>query len=134
MPAIQLSSSSTTDSVLPGSACCCDAAKQLLVASILQRYGILQLLPPFPSCVGLQLLLALKHPNIVRCKECFTSGSKLCIVMDWCSEGEQHCCRLHCCGICHTSNQLHTRLQRHAPASQQRRKRYPVPNGKRSTV
>ncbi|WIA14899.1 hypothetical protein OEZ85_001614 [Tetradesmus obliquus] len=35
-----------------------------------------------------KLLLALKHPNIVRCKECFTSGSKLCIVMDWCSEGD----------------------------------------------
>jgi serine/threonine protein kinase len=46
------------------------------------------------SLTVLQLLLALKHPNIVRCKECFTSGSKLCIVMDWCSEGEQHCCML----------------------------------------
>eukprot|EP00879_Flechtneria_rotunda_P025140 GHRR01026700.1.p1 GENE.GHRR01026700.1~~GHRR01026700.1.p1 ORF type:complete len:361 (+),score=125.75 GHRR01026700.1:367-1449(+) len=35
-----------------------------------------------------KLLMALKHPNIVRCKECFTSAQKLCIVMDWCSEGD----------------------------------------------
>jgi len=36
----------------------------------------------------LQLLMALNHPNIVRCVECFIANSKLCIVMDWCSEGE----------------------------------------------
>lgn len=36
----------------------------------------------------LQVLKALNHPNIVRCVECFTHQSKLCIVMDWCSEGE----------------------------------------------
>ena len=36
----------------------------------------------------LQLLMALNHPNIVRCKGCFSNGSKLCIIMDWCSEGE----------------------------------------------
>jgi serine/threonine protein kinase len=35
-----------------------------------------------------QLLMALKHPNIVSCKECFVHQSKLCIVMDYCSEGE----------------------------------------------
>ena len=35
----------------------------------------------------LQLLMALKHPNIVRCHECFTHLNKLCIVMEWCSEG-----------------------------------------------
>eukprot|EP00882_Tetradesmus_deserticola_P031878 GHRQ01036057.1.p1 GENE.GHRQ01036057.1~~GHRQ01036057.1.p1 ORF type:complete len:156 (+),score=22.39 GHRQ01036057.1:430-897(+) len=58
------------------------------------------------SCTVLQLLLALKHPNIVRCKECFPSGSKLCIVMDWCSEGEQRC-------ICSAAPWL----QMHAPAS-----------------
>ncbi len=42
---------------------------------------------PCSSCA--QLLMALKHPNIVRCIECFTAQSKLCIVMDWCSEGER---------------------------------------------
>ena len=31
--------------------------------------------------------MALKHPNIVRCVECFTHANKLCIVMDFCSEG-----------------------------------------------
>ncbi|KAL6750076.1 kinase-like domain-containing protein [Haematococcus lacustris] len=35
-----------------------------------------------------KLLMALNHPNIVRCTECFTHQSKLCIVMDWCSEGD----------------------------------------------
>lgn len=35
-----------------------------------------------------QLLMALNHPNIVRCVECFTFNNKLCIVMDYCSEGE----------------------------------------------
>lgn len=34
--------------------------------------------------------MALNHPNIVRCVECFTSNNKLCIVMDYCSEGV--CC------------------------------------------
>lgn len=36
---------------------------------------------------ALQLLMALNHPNIVRCTECFIHANKLCIVMDWCSEG-----------------------------------------------
>ncbi len=40
------------------------------------------------SCNRPQLLMALSHPNIVRCLECFTHQSKLCIVMDWCSEGD----------------------------------------------
>ena len=40
-----------------------------------------------PKCKP-QLLMALKHPNIVRCLECFTHANKLCIVMDWCSEGQ----------------------------------------------
>lgn len=35
-----------------------------------------------------KLLMALNHPNIVRCLECFTHMNKLCIVMDWCSEGD----------------------------------------------
>eukprot|EP00198_Chlamydomonas_reinhardtii_P011003 XP_001700340.1 predicted protein [Chlamydomonas reinhardtii] len=35
-----------------------------------------------------KLLMALNHPNIVRCIECFTHMNKLCIVMDWCSEGK----------------------------------------------
>ncbi|GLC38425.1 hypothetical protein PLESTB_001579500 [Pleodorina starrii] len=35
-----------------------------------------------------KLLMALNHPNIVRCLECFTHLNKLCIVMDWCSEGD----------------------------------------------
>ncbi|GFR44775.1 hypothetical protein Agub_g6107 [Astrephomene gubernaculifera] len=35
-----------------------------------------------------KLLMALNHPNIVRCIECFTHLNKLCIVMDWCSEGD----------------------------------------------
>ena len=39
-------------------------------------------------CLHTQLLKALNHPNIVRSVECFTSQNKLCIVMEWCSEGE----------------------------------------------
>ncbi|GLI70930.1 hypothetical protein VaNZ11_016024 [Volvox africanus] len=35
-----------------------------------------------------KVLMALNHPNIVRCIECFTHMNKLCIVMDWCSEGD----------------------------------------------
>ena len=35
--------------------------------------------------------MALKHPNIVRCLECFTHANKLCIVMDYCSEGDLYC-------------------------------------------
>eukprot|EP00983_Pelagomonas_calceolata_P094130 1157850-Pelagomonas_calceolata.AAC.14 len=38
------------------------------------------------ACIMMQLLMALNHPNIVRCVECFTANSKLCIVMDYCSE------------------------------------------------
>jgi NIMA (never in mitosis gene a)-related kinase len=43
--------------------------------------------------------MALNHPNIVRCTECFTHTSApgrqtLCIVMDYCSEGEWGC---DCC-------------------------------------
>ncbi len=34
------------------------------------------------------LLMAMKHPNIVRSFECFMHQNKLCIVMDYCSEGE----------------------------------------------
>lgn len=36
----------------------------------------------------MQLLMALDHPNIVRCHEAFVSEGKLCIVMDYCSQGE----------------------------------------------
>ncbi|KAG1679537.1 hypothetical protein FOA52_011139 [Chlamydomonas sp. UWO 241] len=35
-----------------------------------------------------KLLKALKHPNIVQCTDSFMHGNKLCIVMDWCSEGD----------------------------------------------
>jgi len=31
---------------------------------------------------------SLKHPNIVECTETFIEGGKLCIVMDWCQEGD----------------------------------------------
>lgn len=31
--------------------------------------------------------MALKHPNIVKCLDTFTHNNKLCIVMEWCSEG-----------------------------------------------
>ena len=34
------------------------------------------------------LLMALKHPNIVRSYDCFTWQNKLCIVMEFCSEGD----------------------------------------------
>ncbi len=34
-----------------------------------------------------QLLKASRHPIVVSCKECFTSDGKLCIVMEYCSEG-----------------------------------------------
>jgi serine/threonine protein kinase len=36
----------------------------------------------------LQLLMALDHPNIVRCSACFVNPTKVCIVLDYCSEGE----------------------------------------------
>lgn len=36
----------------------------------------------------LQVLQALHHPNVVSCKEAFVSGGKLCILMDYCSEGK----------------------------------------------
>lgn len=35
----------------------------------------------------LQVLQALHHPNVVSCKEAFVTGGKLCILMDYCSEG-----------------------------------------------
>lgn len=39
----------------------------------------------------MQVLQALHHPNVVSCKEAFISTGKLCILMDYCSEGkEQH--------------------------------------------
>lgn len=34
--------------------------------------------------------MALNHPNIVRCSEAYTYQNKLCIVMDYCSEGQLH--------------------------------------------
>ena len=37
----------------------------------------------------LQVLQALHHPNVVSCKEAFVTAGKLCILMDYCSEGEQ---------------------------------------------
>ncbi len=36
----------------------------------------------------LQLLLALRHPNVVYCKEAFRQDSMLYIVLEHCSEGE----------------------------------------------
>lgn len=36
----------------------------------------------------MQVLQALHHPNVVSCKEAFVTGGKLCILMDYCSEGE----------------------------------------------
>lgn len=44
--------------------------------------GALSMLPML-----LQVLQALHHPNVVSCKEAFTSLGKLIIVMDYCSEG-----------------------------------------------
>ncbi|KAG1653257.1 hypothetical protein FOA52_009202 [Chlamydomonas sp. UWO 241] len=35
-----------------------------------------------------QLLMALNHPNIVRCYDTFTEANKMCIVMELCSEGD----------------------------------------------
>uniref|UniRef100_A0A061QR26 non-specific serine/threonine protein kinase n=1 Tax=Tetraselmis sp. GSL018 TaxID=582737 RepID=A0A061QR26_9CHLO len=35
-----------------------------------------------------QLLKALKHPNIVSCQETFLERGILCIIMDYCSEGD----------------------------------------------
>ena len=37
---------------------------------------------------SLQVLQALHHPNVVSCKEAFVSSGKLCILMDYCSEGK----------------------------------------------
>lgn len=39
------------------------------------------------ACI-LQVLLMLNHSNIVSCVESFRHQGKLCIVMDFCSEGE----------------------------------------------
>ena len=38
-------------------------------------------------CLSGQVLLMLNHPNIVGCLESFRAQGKLCIVMDFCSEG-----------------------------------------------
>lgn len=38
--------------------------------------------------VALQVLLMLNHSNIVSCVESFRAQGKLCIVMDFCSEGK----------------------------------------------
>jgi serine/threonine protein kinase len=50
----------------------------------------------------LQVLQALHHPNVVSCKEAFVSGGKLCILMDYCSEGyckpESSSCTAPACG------------------------------------
>ncbi|DBB05985.1 TPA: hypothetical protein ACH3X3_009975 [Trebouxia sp. C0006] len=35
-----------------------------------------------------KVLQALHHPNVVSCKEAFVTGGKLCILMDYCSEGD----------------------------------------------
>ena len=32
--------------------------------------------------------MGLSHPNIVRCREAFVADGALCIVMEYCSEGE----------------------------------------------
>ncbi|KAK9822923.1 hypothetical protein WJX74_005108 [Apatococcus lobatus] len=37
-----------------------------------------------------QVLKSFNHPNVVRCKETFTDSGKLCIVMEYCSEGDLH--------------------------------------------
>ena len=37
----------------------------------------------------MQVLLMLNHTNIVSCVESFRAAGKLCIVMDYCSEGER---------------------------------------------
>eukprot|EP00892_Ulva_mutabilis_P004300 jgi/Ulvmu1/2241/UM013_0088.1 len=37
-----------------------------------------------------ELLKVLQHPNIVSCHESFIEGTTLCIVMDYCSEGDLH--------------------------------------------
>jgi serine/threonine protein kinase len=36
----------------------------------------------------MQLLKALSHPNIVGCRESFVHGGSLCIIMDYCSQGD----------------------------------------------
>ena len=48
----------------------------------------------------LQVLQALHHPNIVSCKEAFTSLGKLVIVMDYCSEG------VHVLSCMHSADRL----------------------------
>lgn len=40
------------------------------------------------TAVRVQLLKALKHPNIVSYRESFLSGGSLCIIMDYCSQGD----------------------------------------------
>ena len=46
------------------------------------------LLPTSSECACVQLLLSLKHPNIVACYESFIEGTTLCIVMALCSGGD----------------------------------------------
>lgn len=36
----------------------------------------------------MQVLKSFNHPNVVRCKETFTEAGRLCIVMEYCSEGQ----------------------------------------------
>ena len=71
---------------------------------------------------NLQVLQALHHPNVVSCKEAFVSGGKLCILMDYCSEGKLnstiqrrllHCLLLSCssCMLCEVSNHMFYHMQ-----------------------
>ena len=41
-----------------------------------------------PSLAPPQVLQSLAHPNIVTCTESFIAGGKLCIVMDFCENGD----------------------------------------------
>ncbi|CAG9466562.1 unnamed protein product [Pedinophyceae sp. YPF-701] len=40
------------------------------------------------SMLEVRLLQSLRHPNVVNCTESFLSAGKLCIVMEWCQEGD----------------------------------------------
>jgi hypothetical protein len=73
--------------------CPSDGTEQWIWASIPTRAPLhahrSSLSPPIRlAWPPLQLLMALDHPNIVRCSACFVNPTKVCIVLDYCSEGE----------------------------------------------
>ena len=52
----------------------------------------------------IQVLQALHHPNVVSCKEAFVTAGKLCILMDYCSEGTRVVCNNTHCSSRHGMN------------------------------